>query len=73
MNAGKQSVCVGMQNDENDGVVTPNDGEVVSREGQAKGHDERLRGACWATQSESDEQSLCLKWQNTQITLKTPC
>ena len=66
-----------MQNDDgavgNDGVVTPNDGEVVTQEGQAKGHDERLRGACGATQSESDEQSLCLKWQNTQITLKTPC
>jgi hypothetical protein len=43
VNAGKQSECVGTQNDDgavgNNGVVTPND----------YGHDERLRGACWAT------------------------
>ena len=39
------NVCVVMQNDNgaagNDGVVTQNDGEVVTLEGQAKGHDER--------------------------------
>ena len=75
--AGKQNVFVVKQNvdgaAENDGVVTQNDGDVVTHCGQAKEHDEWVKSACGATQSGSDEQSLCQKGENNQITPKTQC